>query len=104
MESKAHLGNTGDSVWAAAIGSYTGWSSAIVTGSIVDDEIEYSVQFTYDIWDPYDWDINRGGIQGSLANMHLQGLAKQYMMTGKHSMETNWTKGSAPAAPPPTQD
>jgi hypothetical protein len=101
VETKAHLGTTEGSKWIAAVGEYTGWGSAEVTGSIDEDgDINYSVKLRYDIWDPYDWDPTRSYPQGDLAKLHLEGLAKQFMMEGNHEKTITWVKGSAPPSPP----
>ncbi|MGB7342902.1 MAG: hypothetical protein WBD20_01705, partial [Pirellulaceae bacterium] len=96
---QAHLGSTGSSVWAAAIGEYTGWGGAKVVGSVVDGKVKFDVEFTYHLWDPYDWDPSKRlyGGQPPLARLHLAGIAKQYMTSGTYTTNFSYYKGNAPS-------
>lgn len=102
VDSAAHLGNTGDSVWSAAVGDYTGWTSAQITSTYANGTFHYSVDFVYHMWDPYDWDPTKTQTwQPQMASLHLSGLGQQYMTSGQHSKSFQWTKGSPPAPPSP---
>ena len=104
-------------IWAFGIGQYTSWSDISVTGSLnADGSIHYSFIYTYNFWDPYDWNPNKGGgawwdpfnsiangdrVAQILARLHLMGHAQQFMMTGEASSDTvEWSNNENP--PPPT--
>ncbi len=114
----AHLGSTANSDWDLAIGEYTGWVNAEVEGHIVDNELRYTAKYIYNFWDPYDWNPAFGGVdpiyvftQGGWnavkswvfengpftnAQLHLYGVAQQYLTTGTHEVVVSWTKGAPP--------
>ncbi|MGB7343215.1 MAG: hypothetical protein WBD20_03325 [Pirellulaceae bacterium] len=101
VDKAAHLGGT-NGVWVAAVGQYTGWSTATITGSHVNGVFSYDLEFTYNMWDPYDWDPTKLGTpQPSLAKLHLAGMAQQYMTEGSHSVTLSWSEHDTPPNPGP---
>ena len=98
-ENGAHLGNAGDSPdWYFAVGQYTGWGAMNVKTTLnAAGKLEYTLKYTYNAWDPYDWDPNKPGLTGvivkELARLHLAGLARQFMMTGSVTKTVQWTEG-----------
>lgn len=115
VDKEAHFDGT-SGPYVAAIGQYTGWTSAMVTGSVVDGKLHYSVSYNYEFWDPYDWNPARGraplpsdlssfsnfksylsdNLPWALANLHLEGLAMQYMAIGTQTSQFSWNRGEAP--------
>ena len=116
VDVEAHFaGTTGP--YVAAVGQYTGWVNAEVTGALVDGKIQYTVTYNYNFWDPYDWNPARGrapipsdlssfenfknylveNLPWALANLHLEGFAMQYMATGTATATFSWNRGEAPS-------
>ncbi|MCO8123568.1 hypothetical protein NHH03_17620, partial [Stieleria sp. TO1_6] len=94
VDKEVHLEGTHGTVWQRAVGEYTGWSTATITGSYVDGKFGYSVTHTYNMWDPYDWDPNKpeSTNQPAMARLHLAGLAQQYMTSGSITTTVTWNE------------
>ena len=107
-ETAAHLGDTTDSPdWWIAVGQYTGWGAMTVSTTLgASGKLHYTLSYTYNVWDPYDWDPTKPGINGviqkELATLHLDGLAQQYLATGSMTKTVEWNEGDPlPNVPDP---
>ena len=105
-----HLGGTGDSDYGAAVGQYSGWTSARVTSQFINGTFRYTVEYRYHIWDPYDWNPFKTITSGNsltnqaaevFARMHMIGHFKQYLTQGVHTTTISWQKGNPPPVPQP---
>lgn len=100
-ETTARLGQSAGGPFSLGVGNYTTWGDISVTGSLnADGTIKYEFAYTYNFWDPYDWNPNKDDIKArTFADMHLHGKAKQFMMTGEMTKSTSWSNNQNP--PPP---
>ena len=88
--------------WYFASGGFSLWGAGVVT---LDANGNYSMDFTLNYFDKYNWDggksVTIGGITITdefMANFHKQGLAKEFDMSGKITQTVTWKKGSKPRA------
>ena len=94
IESKATLGTSSSDIWRTAIGNFTGWGAGEASATLgPDGKLTYSLEFTYKLWDPYDWNPGGGAFPARLANLHLEGLAQQFLMTGTYRTTLTWKEG-----------
>ena len=99
---RADFGSTGGSLWGISVGEFTAWGSYGVEGSVTTNgDMQYSMGLQYGFWDPYDWDPAKGGIPAIFARFHLEGIAKQFLMTGSMAKSVQWQRADGPPAPPP---
>lgn len=98
---------TDDTNWQEALGRFTNWGSAhaqAFTDSANNRII--SMQFTFHLYDPYDWDPSVDIFQDKLAGLHRAGLAKEFLVTGEFTVNAVWYQygGQPPAVPNPPEE
>jgi len=87
--------------WFFAVAGYSACGSGWGTNtSEVTSRCTYQLDFTFHFSDKYNWDTGKGvqiGIvpiaDASLGKLHLEGIAKEFDMTGKTRIGVCWEKG-----------
>jgi hypothetical protein len=84
---------SGNDDWFYASGNFTGWSKS----TVYKNGNDYTMSMDLNFYDPYNWDRNGtqfffGTVEDKdLALFHKQGLAKDFTIRGKLSVEIQWS-------------
>ncbi len=86
--------------WFFAVGGYHTWGKGTATVAIGATGWEYELDFEYKFFDVYNWDggksVTFAGItitDEEMGELHLQGLAREFDMTGSLKRTFRWRQG-----------
>ncbi|MFP4143897.1 MAG: hypothetical protein ACLFV3_02025 [Phycisphaeraceae bacterium] len=95
--------------WYFAVGGYSAWGKGQATVKcLANGEKEYTLDFTYEFLDKYNWDKEKSvsifGLTVTdefMGDFHRMGLAKEFVMNGSVTETVTWRSDGSQPSPPP---